>query len=126
MPTFIKPGRVIVDEGGSSAAIAVLAAGVALAAISSIAAAVMHALILILIGLAALVTLGIAWLIHILRRDGMHPWRPPPPAQSTAPRCAIPARLPLAIEPQRPLRGDADCPPRSAVPDASQDRAAGF
>jgi hypothetical protein len=113
MPTFIRPARVVVDESGSGLAIAAVLGVFAVAAISSVAAILIHAMVLILIGLGVLAAAGTAWLVHVLRRDGLRMWHPPVPAAGLVPADvagaaqALSAPRPLAIEaPHQQLHGE--------------------
>jgi hypothetical protein len=115
MPTFIKPARVVVDESGSGLAIAAVFGVFAVAAISSVAAIRIHAMVLILIGLGMLAAAGSAWLVHVLRRDGLWLWHAPTAAPepgpfrlvASRPAPPIPRPGPLAIDqPHQLLHGE--------------------
>jgi hypothetical protein len=105
MPTYVRPSRVVIDEGGSGAAIAVLLAAAAVAAASSVLAIIVHALILILIAAAVLAAAGIAWLVRVLRRDELRMWHPAVPASEPAEAAPAPQVTPAPrwpeIEPRR-------------------------
>jgi hypothetical protein len=109
MPVFRHPARVVVDEGGSDLAAAVLAIA-AVAVIASVIAVIIHTLVLILATLAVLTVAGTAYLVRVLRRDGLRMWRPPSVGPAPAPvrvvasrpAQAIPAPRPDSIEAPRP------------------------
>lgn len=117
MPVFIRPARVVIDQGGSPAA--AIAAIISLAVIGSAAAAVIADIIEALLITAVLAVLGSAGILAIvLRRHGVALVQRPPAAGRAAahPRPAraaesISAPQPWAISARRVIPGvilDAD------------------
>lgn len=101
MPTFIRPARVIVDEGGSG--LAAIAAVVGLAVIITAAAAVIEDIITALAIAAVAAVLGSAGVLAIvLRRNGTAPvWRPPATTRPSVPgRTARPVQARTAPRPR--------------------------
>ena len=93
MPTYIRPQRVTVIEGGRGFPLE-LAAG--LAAAVAVALFVLAHWLFLAVGLAAVAVLTMA-AVAFLRRYMVVGWAPRP-QQATAPVQAIPAARPLAIE----------------------------
>jgi hypothetical protein len=112
MPTYIRPARVVVDEG--SGHVAAIIAAIVLAVVVSGAAVLIADIVTALLIIAAIAVAGsLAVLVIVLRRTGLGvDQRPPPPARRAP--VAIPVAERRAITPTRiVLHGEPMQPPRA-------------
>lgn len=101
MAVFIRPARVVIDEGGGGLLAAAVAAA---AAVTAAVASVIGDIVLaagVAVGVAVAVALGV--LVHVLRRDGVRLYAPVRPASPPAlAPLHLGAAVPAAIAPARP------------------------